>query len=95
MRNFLLQGVVCFIVAGMLLYRTIYERTLLIELSVQLPMISREIEEIQEKNLELELRVREFESPQNLWRLARLPEHRHLKIVPSCSIDLLATPDAQ
>ncbi len=51
----------------------------LTELRLQIPLLSKEVKEIQEKNLELSYEISQFESPVFLIQLARKPQFSHLK----------------
>lgn len=69
----------CIFFAGLTLYKYIDKWNELTELRLAIPVITKELKEIQEKNLELEYEIERFESPIHLMELARKPEFGHLK----------------
>lgn len=76
----LLFGVlICVVVAGIALYKSIDQANQLTELRLAVPVLARELKEIQEDNVRLEFEIEKFSSPANLLILARKPEYGHLK----------------
>jgi len=70
---------ICIFFAGLTLYKTIDKLNELTELRLSIPVLAREVKEIEEKNLELQYTIEQFESPLHLIELARKPEFGHLK----------------
>lgn len=70
---------VCISFAGLVLYKSIDKHNQLTQLRLSIPVLSKEVKEIHEKNLELSYTIEQFESPLYLMELARKPEFGHLK----------------
>lgn len=70
---------ICISFAGLALYKYIDKLNELTELRLSVPVLTREVKEIREKNLELKYAIDTFESPLHLMELARKPEFGHLK----------------
>ncbi len=70
---------VCIFIACVTLYSYIDKLNGLTELRLSIPLLTKEVKEIQEKNLELQYVIERFESPDNLLKLAQKPEFGHLK----------------
>lgn len=70
---------ICIFCAGWTLYKYIDKWNELTELRLAIPILSKEVKDIQEKNLELKYEIERFESPLHLMELARKPEFGHLK----------------
>lgn len=70
---------ICISFAGLALYKYIDKLNELTELRLSIPILAREVKEINEKNLELKYAIDTFESPLHLMELARKPEFGHLK----------------
>jgi hypothetical protein len=75
----LIRLLICILFVGLTLYKYIDKLNELTELRLSIPTISKELKEIQEKNLELHYAIERFESPLHLMELARKPEFGHLK----------------
>lgn len=69
----------CILFAGIMLYKAIDKRNELTELRLSIPLLAREVKEIQEKNLEYHYAIKQFESPVHLIEKSRQPEFGHLK----------------
>ena len=69
---------ICISFAGLLLYKSIDKLNELTELRLSIPVLSRQVKEIHEENLELQYAIECFESPLHLMELARKPEFGHL-----------------
>lgn len=80
---------ICISFAGLVLYKDIDQQNELTELRLSIPILTREVKEIREKNLELQYTIDCFESPLHLMELARKPEFGHLKYPSSNEIVLL------
>lgn len=75
----IIRLLICVIFACFLLYREIDKRNELTEIQLLIPALTKEVNEIQEKNLELEYEIESFQSPLHLMELIRRPEFGHLK----------------
>ncbi len=74
-----LRLLTCIFFTGFFLYLYIHQLNELTELRLAIPSLQREVQEIHEKNLELQYAIDSFESPIHLMELARKPEFGHLK----------------
>lgn len=79
---------ICICSIGFVLYKSIDKVNELTELRLSIPVLNRELQEIKEKNLELQYLIERFESPLHLMELARQPEFGHLKY-PSTDVVLV------
>lgn len=70
---------ICICSIGLVLYKSIDKGNELTELRLSIPVIARQVQEIKEKNLELQYLIERFESPLHLMELASQPEFGHLK----------------
>ncbi len=70
---------ICISFAGFVLYKYIDKLNELTELRLSIPIVAKEVKEINEKNLELQYAIKRFENQQHLLELARQPEFGHLK----------------
>lgn len=70
---------ICIFAAGLTLYKYIDKLNELTELRLSIPLLSKEVKDIQERNLELEYAIEQFKSPSHLMELARQPEFGYLK----------------
>lgn len=75
----LIRLLICISFAGLALYKYIDKLNELTELRLSVPILTREVKEIEEKNLEMKYAIDTFESPLHLMELARKPEFGHLK----------------
>lgn len=75
----LVRLLICISFAGLMLYKYIDKLNDLTELRLSIPVLAREVKEIDEQNLELQYAIDCFESPLHLMELARKPEFGHLK----------------
>ncbi|MDP1880906.1 MAG: hypothetical protein Q8K60_08205 [Parachlamydiaceae bacterium] len=89
----LIQLLVCISMAGWLMYKSIDHLNDLTELQLSIPIIMREVKEIREKNLELQYKIDQFESPIHLLELSQKPEFGHLKF--SSIDDVIFLPEKQ
>lgn len=69
----------CISLSGFVLYKYIDKLNELTELRLSIPILTREVKSIREKNLELQYAIDTFESPLHLMELLRKPEFGHLK----------------
>ncbi len=70
---------ICISFTGLALYKYIDKVNELTELRLLIPVLTKEVKEIHEQNLELQYAIKSFESPLHLMELARKPEFGHLK----------------
>lgn len=83
---------ICISISGFVLYKYIDKLNDLTELRLSLPVLTREVKAIREKNLEFQYAIDTFESPLHLMELARKPEFGHLKY-PSLN-EIVQLPEA-
>jgi hypothetical protein len=83
---------ICIFFAGLTLYKYIDKLNELTELRLSIPVLAKEVKNIQERNLELQYIIERFESPVHLMELARNPEFGHLKYPPLT--DVLMIPES-
>jgi hypothetical protein len=69
----------CISFAGLALYKYIDKLNELTELRLSIPILTRELKELREKNLELQYTIEHLESSFQLIELARKPEFGYLK----------------
>ncbi len=85
----LIRLLLCISFAGLALYKYIDKLNELTELRLSIPVLTREVKEIHEKNLELQYAIEHFESPGHLMELARRPEFGHLRYPSTREVILL------
>jgi len=88
-RELFVRLLICLSFAGLLLYKYIDKLNGLTELRLSIPLLERELKDIQEENLERQYAIDCFESPLHLMELARKPEFGHLKYPSIDTIILL------
>lgn len=86
--------VICIFLVGLTLYKYIDKTNELTELRLSIPVIAKEVQEINEKNIELQYAIETFESPSHLMELAQKPEFGHLKY-PSIDAVLIIPKESQ
>lgn len=69
----------CIIFAGFVLYKYVDQLNQITELRLSIPILTKEVKEIEEKNLQLQYQIDSFESPVHLMELSRRPEMGYLK----------------
>ena len=69
----------CLVSLGSALYKTIDQQNDLTKLRIALPLLSREIHEVQEEKTRLRYEIESFENPLHLMQLARRNDFSHLK----------------
>lgn len=79
MKRTIYQIFVCIGVAALTLYASIDKHNTLTELRLNIPMLEKEVDRLQEENIRLRYEINQFESPIHLMELARKPEFGHLK----------------
>ena len=75
----LVRFFLCITFAALMLYKSIDNLNDLTELQLAIPSLEKEVQDLKEKNLELQYEIERFESPLHLMELARQPEFGHLK----------------
>lgn len=70
---------ICILAVGLTLYKYIDKWNELTEVRLSIPILAREVKDIQETNIELQYTIEKFESPAHLMELAERPEFGHLK----------------
>ena len=88
----LIRLLVCIFFAGLTMYKFIDKLNELTELRLSIPILAKEVRDIQEKNIELQFNIESFESPSHLMELAQKPEFRHLKY--PLITDIILLPEA-
>lgn len=78
-RGLMIRLFICIVCLGGFLYAFIRQQNTITKLRLQIPMVVREVEVIQQENVRLQFLVDQFEDPLHLMELARQPEFRHLK----------------
>lgn len=85
---------ICISVVGVALYKYIDKLNDLTELRMSIPLRSKELKDLNEKNQVLMYEIESFESPQHLMELARKPELGHLRPPPINEVIILpSTPN--
>lgn len=75
----LIRLLICILFGGLLLYKSIDRVNDLTELRLTIPVLKREVLDIQEKNTEMRYQIELFESPENLIELLKQPRFSHLQ----------------
>ena len=91
--NLFFRLFICIFIAGFTLYKYIDKLNDLTELRLSIPLLAKEVKEIQEKNQTLRYAVESFKSPQILMDLSRKPEFGYLHQV--YLNDVLILPESQ
>lgn len=78
-RSVLTRILVCIGLAGGLLYSYIDQQNEVTRLRLQIPRISKDIRDLQERNTQLQYQIDRFESPENLMQLAANRSFSHLQ----------------
>lgn len=91
----IIRLLVCVFIAGLMLYKYIDKLNELTELQLAIPAVSKEVRDIHEKNIELQIEIERFESPIHLIELAKKPELGHLKFPPLTEVVLIPEPPAR
>jgi len=69
----------CFVAAGFAVFGHIDRSNELTEIRREIPLLEKEVKQIQLENIRLQYEVDRFESPIHLMELSRKPEFGHLK----------------
>jgi len=78
-RGSLIGMLLCFLVAGLVLFAAIERRNVLTELQLEIPKLEKELKVIREDNIRLQYELERLESPVRLIELSRKPQYSHLK----------------
>jgi hypothetical protein len=76
---FVLRLFICILAAGFTLFAYIEKQNELTELRLAIPLLAKEVKDLQEGNIRLTYEIEHFESPIHLMELMRKPEFSHLK----------------
>lgn len=76
---FVLRIFICILSAGLSLFGYIEKQNELTELRLAIPLIAKEVKNLQEQNIRLMYEIERFESPIHLMELMHKPEFGHLK----------------
>jgi hypothetical protein len=77
--GFMLRLFACIFAANWTIYMLIEKHNELVEVSLALPVLEKEVKKIEEENKRLKYEIERFESPIHLMELARKPQFSHLK----------------
>jgi hypothetical protein len=69
----------CIITAGGFLFIYIDKQNQMTGLRIAIPILSREVKELNEENIRLKYEIDQFESPIHLMEISRKPQFGHLK----------------
>jgi hypothetical protein len=75
----LVRLLICVAVAAAFLYAYLQEQNELTRTRLAIPVLLKEIREIEESTVALQYQIEQFESPDNLMALAARVEYAHLK----------------
>lgn len=70
---------ICVVVAGLMLFVYIDKQNGLTELRIAIPILAKQVKDLQQENIRLLYEIEHFESPAHLMELMRQPEFAHLK----------------
>ncbi len=79
MKAILLRILICIGGCGAFLYSYVDKQNAVTKRRLDIPVLSKEIKDIKEKNTHLRYEIEIFESPEHLMELARHSEFSHLK----------------
>jgi cell division protein FtsB len=85
------QLLICVSIAGIALYKHIDKSNELTGLRLAIPALQKKVSELEAENTRLQYEVDRFESPANLFELARKPEFGHLHHSTRSDIIILNT----
>jgi hypothetical protein len=78
-RGIFIRILLCIVTVGVFLYAYISQQNSITELRLRIPITAKALQAIQEENTRLRFEIDQFESPQHLMELSRLPQFSHLK----------------
>ncbi|MCH9633342.1 MAG: hypothetical protein S4CHLAM7_00670 [Chlamydiae bacterium] len=93
--NYLIRILFCIITFGSFLYLYVDKLNAHTELRLQIPALSKEIDQINQSSVHLSYQIECFKNPQNLMQLAKMPEYSHLKFPYTHDILLVTSRIAQ
>lgn len=76
---------------GFIWYSSIDQQNQVTQLRMKIPELTKQLKRIEQENIRLQYEIDMFESPENLLRLARLPQYQHLHYPVSHEIVALKT----
>lgn len=91
--DFISRLFVCVLIVGTTLYAYVHKHNTLTEMRIRLPLLTRELQAIEEENVRLQFSVEKFENPLHLMEIARKPQYAHLKHPSITDIITLQIPD--
>lgn len=71
--------ILCIIFLGFWLFAAVEHQNRLTDLKMQIPILTKQVEILKEKQSALLYEVEQFEDPTNLLHLSQQPEYGHLK----------------
>lgn len=77
--NLLIRIFFCILMAGFFLYAYIDKQNSITKLRLEIPILSKKVEMLEQENIRLQFEIDQFENPLNLMEISRRPEYRHLK----------------
>ncbi|MCE5295319.1 MAG: hypothetical protein LLF94_12005 [Chlamydiales bacterium] len=83
---FLIRLFCCIFILGISLFAYVSKHNTLTERRMRVPILSKELQAIEEENVRLTFAIEKFENPIHLMELARKPEFSHLKYPLSTEI---------
>lgn len=70
---------ICIVVLATCVYSIINEQNKITQLRLEIPHVTKAIQELEEESTRLRFEIDSFENPLHLMQLARLSEYSHLK----------------
>jgi hypothetical protein len=70
---------ICVAIAGGFLYSYIGKQNDLTAVRIAIPLVLKEVKNIQEENTRLSFEIEQFQSPSHLMELVRMPQFAYLK----------------
>ena len=78
-RDIVIKLFICILAAATTLYAYILKQNEVTELRLAIPVLAKELRQINDENTRLKYEIDQFESPIHLMEMARKPEFGHLK----------------
>lgn len=76
--GFLIRIFICILFAALFLYLHINKQNAITKLRLEIPQLTKEVDQIKQEIVRVQFEVDQFESPMHLMELARRPEYGHL-----------------
>jgi len=78
-KGFFIKCAICILFLGLCLYSYLDLQNELTELRIRIPQLASEVRKAEEENTHLIFEIEAFESPENLLKIAQLPQFAHMK----------------